>query len=125
MIAGIGVDIVEIGRIRALVGRHGERFLKRCFSAEEIRHCAQRMDPSPGLAARFAAKEAMLKALGTGLAKGMHYRDIQVEGEGQPQIRLTGKARAIAEIMGIRGVHVSLSHERTHAVAMVIVEVMP
>jgi holo-[acyl-carrier protein] synthase len=123
MIAGIGVDIVEIARIRALIERHGERFLKRVFSPAEVRHCSRRIDPATGLAARFAAKEAFVKALGTGMTKGMRFKDIQVTGEGRPQLKLTGKAREIAESMGIRGVHVSLSHERTHAVAMVIVEV--
>jgi holo-[acyl-carrier protein] synthase len=125
LIAGIGVDIVDIGRIRALYERYGERFLKRVFSPEEIRHCTKRMDPPASLAARFAAKEAFVKALGTGMTRGMRFHDIQVTGPGQPQIKLSGKARHLAEQMGIMGVHVSLSHERTHAVAMVIVEVRP
>jgi len=125
MIAGIGVDIVEIDRIRTLFERYGERFLKRAFGPEEIRHCTGRIDPSASLAARFAAKEAFVKALGTGMTSGIRFLDIQVTGDRPPRIRLAGKARELADKMGIRGVHVSLSHERTHAVAMVIVEVVP
>jgi holo-[acyl-carrier protein] synthase len=125
MIAGIGVDIVEIGRIRALCENYGERFVKRVFGPEEIRHCAGRMDPSASLAARFAAKEAFVKALGTGMTRGIRFQDIQVTGEQPPRIRLSGTALKLADDMDIRGVHVSLSHEHTHAVAMVIVEVMP
>lgn len=125
MIAGIGVDIVEISRIRALYERYGERFLKRAFGPEEIRHCIGRIDPSASLAARFAAKEAFVKALGTGMTSGIRFVDIQVTGARPPRIELYGKALELADGMGVRGVHVSLSHERTHAVAMVIVEVRP
>jgi len=125
LIAGIGVDIVEIERIRVLYERYGERFLKRAFGPEEIRHCSGHIDPSASLAARFAAKEAFVKALGTGMTSGIRFLDVQITGERPPRIRLSGKALELADGMGIRGVHVSLSHERTHAVAMVIVEVVP
>lgn len=125
MIAGIGVDIVETGRIRALFERYGERFLKRVFGPEEIRHCTGRIDPSVSLAARFAAKEAFVKALGTGMTGGIRFQDIQVAGERPPRIRLSGTALELAQRRGVRRMHVSLSHERAHAVAVVIVEVMP
>lgn len=123
MIAGIGVDIVEIARIRALVERHGERFLRRVFAPLEVQYCQKRHDPSACLAARLAAKEAFVKAIGTGLT-GVRFHDVQVEGGGRPRLLLFGSAAAFAERMGIKAVHCSLSHERGHAVAMVIVEVL-
>lgn len=125
MIAGIGVDIVAVARIRELLARHGERFLQRVFAPAEIQYCLKRHDPSASLAARFAAKEAFVKAIGTGKSQGLRFHDVQVEGGGRPGLRLMGQAADMADQMGIRAVHVSLSHERDHAVAMVIVEVLP
>jgi holo-[acyl-carrier protein] synthase len=125
MIAGIGIDIVDIERIRVLHQRHGERFLHRVFSPGEVAFCMQRIDPSACLAARFAAKEAFLKAIGIGKSRGLNFHEVKVGGAGRPQIELSGKAKDLADEIGIKGIHVSLSHERDHAIAMVIVEVLP
>lgn len=122
MILGIGVDIVEIARIRSLIERHQQRFLNRIFTDFEIAFCSARHDPSAGFAARFAAKEAFVKALGTGMSGGIRFHDIQVEGQAKPLLNITGKALALAQARGMRLTHVSLSHEREYAVAMVIVE---
>ena len=114
-----GVDIVEIDRIADLAARYGERFARRVFSPQEWQDCAGRAD---SLAARFAAKEATIKALGS---SDMALHEISVvRHDGQrPTIELSGRARAYAESIGVHHIAVSLSHARTHAVAVVIVEV--
>jgi len=123
-IVGTGFDQTELERIRDAVARFGERFLKRCFTAEEQRFCFERRDPIPSLAARYAAKEAAAKALGTGLARGVAWTEIEVRrqrGE-RPTIHFSGRAKEHAERMGVAQAHVSLTHSRELAAAMVIVE---
>ena len=122
----IGVDIVEVQRIRQAAERWGERFLLRVFTPAEIAYCAGR---AGSLAARWAAKEAVSKALGTGWAAQQEHAagwidwtDIEVtrQDSGEPRLRLSGKALARAELLGIAGWRVSLSHTHEHAVAMVL-----
>ncbi len=123
MIIGVGCDLAEVGRIRALLERHGARFLRRVYTVQEAQTCLARRDAAPGLAARFAAKEAALKALGTGIAKGITFTEVELVSEGgRPGLRLHGKAQARSRALGVRALHVSISHERTHAMAMVIME---
>ncbi len=124
MIIGIGFDQTELARIRAALARHGDRFLKRCFSQEEIRFARLHVDPVPRLAARYAAKEAGSKALGTGIARGILWKDIEVvrvEGE-RPHIRFHGRAAERAKRLGMTAAHVSLTHARDVAAAVVTIE---
>lgn len=114
----IGIDLVEIERVRAALSRWGDRFLQRVFTpAERDRY----RDRVPDLAARFAAKEAVMKALGTGV-KGVAWRDIEVlpDEKGKPLIFLYGGARKRADQLGINGLEISLSHSRDYAIASVI-----
>lgn len=121
-IAGHGIDIVEVARIDRMLKEHGDRFLARCFTPAEQEIGRGSKRESEHLAARFAAKEAVLKALGTGLTQGISWTDIEVVRlpSGEPQIRLRGKAASIAAERGIGEWHLSLSHTATHAVASVI-----
>ncbi len=122
-ILGHGIDIVETGRIRKLLEQHGQRFLDRVFTSAEQEYCAgNRTRYFEHLAARFAAKEAVLKVLGTGWRGGIAWTDIEVvkEASGQPRIRLTGECERIAREQHITHWHVSLSHIETHATASAI-----
>lgn len=123
-IIGLGVDIVETSRIADLMGNHPERFLERCFTEGEQRDSQSAKRQLEHLAARFAAKEAVLKALGTGWAQGIGWTDIEVvrADTGRPSLSITGRAGEIAVERGITRWHLSLSHISTHAVASVIAE---
>ncbi len=114
----LGVDLVEIDRIEAAAARWGERFFKRVYTDAERDHCRNRI---PELAARFAAKEAVMKALGTGI-KGVGWREIEVlpNPDGKPLVHLYGGARRRAEELGLGEVAISLSHSRDYALATVI-----
>jgi holo-[acyl-carrier protein] synthase len=124
MIVGTGVDIAEVPRIREAVGRFGERFLKRVFTPEEIRYCTSKANTEERLAARFAAKEAAMKAIGTGLRHGVTWQDVEVVRQlgGRPGLRLTGKAAEFAAALGCQRIHLSLSHTEDQAIAHVILE---
>ncbi len=114
----IGVDVIEIARIEQALRRFGPRFLGRVYTGDEITLCK---DKANRLAARFAAKEAVMKALGTGV-KGVGWREIEVLSlpSGEPQVQLHGKAKAVADRLGLSEFSVSLSHSKEHAVATVI-----
>jgi holo-[acyl-carrier protein] synthase len=118
-VLGIGIDLVQIPRMRRVVERWQDRFLSRVFTDREIAYCQARRDPIPHLAARFAAKEAGLKALGTGLSMGVHWRELEVCRErGQaPTLVLSGRSRAIGESRGGRRILLSLTHEGEYACA--------
>lgn len=118
-VRGIGVDLVSIPRLRAVIDRWQERFLTRVFTDEEIAYCRQRRDPVPHLAARFAAKEAALKALGTGLRLGVRWRELEVRRErGQaPTLLLRGRSRELGRARGGTRVLLALSHEGDYALA--------
>lgn len=123
MILGIGIDITDIERIEGLLQRHRERFLNRVFTPHEIDACAMRHHAPTFLSGRFAAKEAAFKALGTGRFSGVSFREISVEtAHGAPNLILTGKAHELARDLGVTKTHVSISHDRGCAVAVVIVE---
>jgi len=118
-VKGIGIDLALIPRLRQMVERWDERFLLRVFTEEEIAYCRRRRDPIPHLAARFAAKEATLKALGTGLAMGVRWREMEVRrqpGEA-PTMVLTGRCRAIARDKGGDHVLLTLTHDGDYALA--------
>ena len=124
MIVGTGVDITEVARIRAAVDRFGHRFLRRVFTPDEIRYCVSKLNSAERLAARFAAKEAGMKAIGTGLRHGVTWQDrevVRVPGQ-RPRLRLTGKAAEFAAKLGSRNIHLSLSHTAEQAIAHVILE---
>ncbi len=124
MIVGIGVDLVEIGRIREAVARHGERARRRFFTEDELTECDSRAKPEECLAVRFAAKEAALKALGTGKGPGFRWTDIEVtrDGSGPPQLKLGGVVLERAQRLGVERTSVSLSHEGDYACAVVLLE---
>ncbi len=116
----VGIDIIEIERIAETYKRFGERFLRRIYTDAEIAYCRGR---APQLAARFAAKEAMMKALGTGV-RGVGWRDIEIVRSrgGPPAIRLSGRAAKVAERQGMLHSALSISHSREYAVASVVIE---
>ena len=122
-IVGHGIDIVETARIRQLVEEHGKHFLDRCFTEAEQAYCLQNSKRRfEHLAGRFAAKEAVLKVLGTGWRGGIAWTDIEIlnEPSGQPRLRLTDESLRIADELGITGWHLSISHIETHATASAI-----
>jgi holo-[acyl-carrier protein] synthase len=121
MLNAIGVDITDLARIRRLYAQHGERFLRRVFTAEEQQLCLRRKDPIPCLSVRFAAKEAVAKCLHLAPASGVRWRDIAVlhDQHGRPVLQLDGAAAALA---GRRKIHISLSHSDAYAIAMAALE---
>ena len=121
-VVGIGIDVVEVARIRKALERAPDRFRRRVFTEAEVAYCEARRDPYPHYAARFAAKEAAMKALGTGWAGGIAFPEIEVvrEPSGRPGLRLHGRARERLACRGGRHVLVSLSHGREYAVAQVL-----
>jgi holo-[acyl-carrier protein] synthase len=121
MIRGIGVDIIEISRIAESVDRLGDAFLHKIFTETEIQYCQPRKNPVQHYAARFAAKEALSKALSTGWAGEFQWKNVEVvnEASGKPVIRLSGKTAAALEGCSV---HLSLSHSDTSVVAFVVIE---
>lgn len=124
MIVGTGIDLVETDRIRRAIARFGRRFLERVFTPGEIAHAQRKRDPAEGFAARFAAKEAAMKALGTGLRRGVRWRDFEVANlpSGRPTLTLHGRAREIAASLGVRHIALSLTDTRDAAMALVVFE---
>ncbi len=122
-VQGIGTDIVRIDRVAALLERFGDRFRQRVFTPGEIAYCQSRKNPAIHFAARFGAKEALLKALGTGLSRGITWRDVEVcrQRGTAPRLQLHGQAAAIFAARGCRQALVSLSHEKEFALAFVII----
>ncbi len=115
---GLGIDLIEIERIRRVRERHGLRFLEKVFTNEELDYCLAKADPAPSLAARWAAKEAAAKALGVGLGGELQFRDVSVlrDSRGRPELQLSERAQ---ERFGRARFLVSLSHHETTAVAVV------
>ncbi len=118
-IIGIGTDIIECLRIARMIERHGELFIDRVYTAHEIRYCQNRAQSTQHFAGRWAAKEAILKALGTGWRRGIAWRDIEIRNEkgGKPTVAVRGGAKEVVEQLGITELLVSISHCRTHATA--------
>lgn len=123
-VIGIGVDLVECARIEHSLERFGERFLHRVFTDGEIAYSKSMKFPARHLAARFAAKEAVSKAFGTGIGKAMGWKDIDVQKKesGEPFLVLTGHAEELAQKRGVRSALITLSHTDHHAMAMVVLE---
>lgn len=125
MIVGLGTDMIEIARIERSLERFGDAFLRRIYTPSEIAYCRQKQKTSTeSFAARFAAKEAAAKALGTGISRGVTWREIEVRrpaGE-RPTLHLSGRAATLAATLGIRHLSLSLSHTRALAIAFVIAE---
>lgn len=124
LIYGTGIDIIEIERVAQVWQRQGQRFLNRVYTPHEQKHCLQGAPKAQWerLAARFAAKEAVMKALGTGWRKGVRWRDIEIRHQqsGKPYVRLRGATKELAISEGIGLIHISLSHSRVYAMASAI-----
>ena len=121
-IIGVGTDITECLRIARMIERHAELFINRVYTQDEIRYCQSRKQATQHFAGRWAAKEAVLKALGTGWVRGISWRDIEIRNEpgGRPVAVIRGGAKEIMERLGISRVLVSISHCHTHAMAYAI-----
>jgi holo-[acyl-carrier protein] synthase len=124
MILGTGIDIVETARIREALERHGDRFCRRLYSPGEITYCEKSKNKAERYAARFAAKEAAFKALGTGWREGVRWRDVEVvhQPSGKPELVLTGRAAELAKQLGVGRTAVSISHADHYVVAQVVFE---
>jgi holo-[acyl-carrier protein] synthase len=124
MVLGIGLDIIETARIARALSAHGERFEARVYTPGELHACDSRADRVQALAARFAAKEACLKALGTGWSQGLSFRQVEVvsAAAGRPEIRLHAAAAKRGRDLGVAAIHVSLSHQPGMAAAVVVLE---
>ena len=124
MIVGMGVDIAEIDRIAAAIERHGTSILERLYTPLEIAYCERHKNKFERYAARFAVKEAAMKALGTGWSRGVRWRDIEVVNApgGKPMLILSGEAKAIAEKMGVKNISLSITHSGNTAFAQVVFE---
>ena len=124
MIQGIGIDIVDIERIKEAINKGGERFIRRVFTNLEINYCNKKRLKYQHFAVRFAAKEAVFKALGTGWQKGVRWVDVETLNDklGKPMINLFGKVKELSHEMKIKRIHVSLSHSANYAIAQVILE---
>lgn len=124
MIVGLGLDVAEIDRIEAAITRHGAPFLERVFTPREVAYCERHRHRFERYAARFAVKEAAMKALGTGWTQGVAWRDIEVvrEPSGKPTLQLSGVARKVADRLGVNTISVTITHSGNLALAQVIFE---
>lgn len=124
MLLGTGVDLIEVKRIAQSMERFGPRFLDRIYTAREIAYCSGKRNSAQSFAARFAAKEAGAKALGTGMNFGVTWREIEVarSAGGRPGLELSGQARRVASRLGVRTISLSLTHTAEFAIAMVVME---
>lgn len=124
MIVGLGVDIAEVRRVQAAIERRGTPFLRRVYTQTESEYCERFKNKFERYAGRFAAKEAVMKALGTGWSRGVRWVDIEVvrEGSGRPTIALSGEASKIADRLGVKRISLSITHTGEQALAQVIFE---
>jgi holo-[acyl-carrier protein] synthase len=124
MVIGVGTDLMENARIERSIVRFGEAFLKRVFTPGEVAYCRAKRNFAESFAARFAAKEAGAKALGTGISRGVSWREFEVRRKpGQrPELYLSGRAQEIAQALGVKRLSLSLTHSRDFAMAVVIAE---
>jgi len=123
-IVGVGLDLVEVDRIATLILDHADRFVARCFTADEVDYCAPRTNAAECYAGRFAVKEAVMKVLGTGWGQGVGFRDIEVvrRPSGAVEAALHGGAAEHARRLGIERVHVSITHVKGLAAAVAVAE---
>ena len=119
-IYSIGIDLIEIERIEKLMDRYGDKFINRIFTDVEIDYCSKKKDKG-SFAARFATKEAVFKATGLGLGKGMTWKDVEVinDEKGKPEVRLYGKT---AELLANKSIHISISHSKDAAISIIVVD---
>jgi holo-[acyl-carrier protein] synthase len=124
VIVGLGIDIAEVARVKAAIERHGETFLHRVYTAKEQEYCERFKNKYERYAGRFAAKEAAMKALGTGWSRGVRWVDVEVTREkgGRPTIKLAGEAAHIADRLNVKNIVVSITHTADQAFAQVIFE---
>jgi len=124
MICGIGIDLVENERLEKIVAKWGTKFLKRIYTEQEIKYCSKHVYSSINYGARFAAKESFLKALGIGLGMGVTLKEIEVihDEKGKPDLRLYGSAKKQIEKRNIEKIHLSLTHTKRYATAIIILE---
>jgi holo-[acyl-carrier protein] synthase len=124
MILGIGTDLIEIARIAESIRRYGDRFLQRIFTSREIEYCQRKKNAAESFAARFAAKEAGAKALGTGISHGVGWLELEVtrEPSGKPGLQLSGRAAERASGLSVARVSLSLTHTAELALAVVVME---
>jgi holo-[acyl-carrier protein] synthase len=125
MVLGLGTDLMETRRVEESIDRYGERFLERIFTPDEVAYCLRKKkNAAESFAARFAAKEAGAKALGTGISRGVSWKEFEVrrEASGRPTLHLSGRAAELAEAMGVKRIQLSLTHSRELALAVVVIE---
>jgi len=124
MIVGMGIDVAEVSRIREVIESQKDRFLHRVYTENEIAYCEQFRNKYERYAGRFAAKEAAMKALGTGWSRGVRWVDVEVVRQrgGRPTISLQGEARKIADALGVKNIAISITHTADQAIAQVIFE---
>jgi holo-[acyl-carrier protein] synthase len=124
MVVGVGTDLIEIARIEQSIRRFGERFLRRVYTQREIAYCQRKKNAAESFAARFAAKEAGAKALGTGISRGVNWLELEVAREmsGKPRLELSGRAAEMAKALGVTRTSLSLTHSRDVALAVVVME---
>jgi holo-[acyl-carrier protein] synthase len=124
MIVGMGIDVAEVSRIREVIESQTERFLRRVYTPDEVAYCEQFKNKFERYAGRFAAKEAAMKALGTGWSRGVRWVDVEIVRQrgGRPTISLKGEAKNIADRLGVKNIAVSITHTAEQAFAQVIFE---
>ena len=124
MIVGIGIDLAEVDRIRVAIERHGQRFIDRIYTAAEIRYVESKVNRFERYAARFAAKEAGMKAIGTGWKRGVRWQDFEVLNlpSGRPTLKFHGVAAEVASGLGVRNIALSITHTAADGMAIVILE---
>ena len=124
MIIGTGIDIIEIGRIKHSITKYSDRFKNKVFTQKEIDYCHSQADPAKHFAARFSVKEAVLKCFGTGMTGGILWKDIEVDKKksGQPTLNLYGKGKGLFNKLKLKHIHISITHDKSYAVAHAIAE---
>jgi holo-[acyl-carrier protein] synthase len=124
MIYGIGVDIIEIDRIKNSLTRFENHFEEKVFTLKEINYCRSKAEPSVHYAGRFAIKEAVMKSLGRGLGQNISWKEIEVESmeSGQPVLQVYGKCKTLFDQLKLKKIHISISHDKSHAVGQAIAE---
>ena len=124
MIFGIGIDIIEIDRIKKSIQKYSDRFEQKVFTQKEVDYCHSQADPAKHFAARFSVKEAVLKCFGTGITGGILWKDIEVDKQesGQPILNLHGKGKELFRQLELKRIHISITHDKNYAVAHAIAE---
>ena len=124
MIFGTGLDIIEIKRIKKSIEKYSPKFEQRVFTSNEISYCKSQGDPAKHYAARFAVKEAVSKCLGTGITGTLGFQDMEITHEetGKPVLKMIGKGKELFQRLKLKSIHITISHDRTHAIAHAIAE---